>query len=365
MDVLSQIIKNNNFESIAILKALNKAHRYLGELKGVCQSMPNQQILINTLALQEAKDSSEIENIITTQDEIFKYQLHASNKNIAAKEVGQYSDAMNCVFQRLQTHNLITINTIVEAQKIIKGNDAGLRTQQGTTLFNEKSGEVVYTPPNPDELPELLKDLEQFINNIDIEPDLDPLIKMAIIHHQFESIHPFYDGNGRIGRIVNIVYLVQQGLLDTPILYLSRYINHNKSQYYQLLQTTRDEDKWSEWVLYMLCAVSKTAQSTIKLITKIKDLQQNYKHHIRSQCPKIYSQDLINNIFKHPYTKIAFLQEDLDVSRLTANRYLDQLVEENLLIKHKFGRENFYFNPQLIDLLSNTDELKSGFNLYD
>ncbi len=357
MNTLNQIVKNNTFESVAILKALNKAHRYLGELKGVCQSMPNQQILISTLALQEAKDSSEIENIITTQDELFKYQLQANNKNIAAKEVSQYSDAMNCVFQQLQTHNLITTNTIVEAQKIIKGNDAGLRTQQGTTLFNEKSGEVVYTPPNPDELPELLKDLEQFINNIDIEPDLDPLIKMAIIHHQFESIHPFYDGNGRIGRIVNIVYLVQQGLLDTPVLYLSRYINHNKAQYYHLLQTVRDEDKWQEWVLYMLSAVSKTAQSTIKLITNIKELQQSYKHRIRSQCPKVYSQDLINNIFKHPYTKIAFLQQDLGVSRLTANRYLEQLVEEDLLIKHKFGRENFYFNPQLINLLSNTENM--------
>ena len=357
MDTLNQIIKNNTFESVAILKALNKAHRYLGELKGVCQSMPNQQILINTLALQEAKDSSEIENIITTEDEIFKYQLQANNKNIAAKEVSQYSDAMNCIFKRLQDHSLITINTIVEAQKIIKGNDAGLRTQQGTTLFNEKTGKIVYTPPNPSELPGLLKDLEQFINNVDIKPDLDPLIKMAIIHHQFESIHPFYDGNGRIGRIVNIVYLVQQGLLDTPVLYLSRYINHNKGQYYQLLQTVRDEDRWSEWVLYMLSAVSKTAQSTIKLITKIKDLQQNYKHLIRKRCPKIYSQDLINNIFKHPYTKIAFLQQDLGISRLTANRYLDQLVREDLLVKRKFGRENFYFNPQLINLLSNTENM--------
>ena len=357
MDTLNQIIKNNTFESVAILKALNKAHRYLGELKGVCQSMPNQQILINTLALQEAKDSSEIENIITTEDEIFKYQLQANNKNIAAKEVSQYSDAMNCIFKRLQDHSLITINTIVEAQKIIKGNDAGLRTQQGTTLFNEKTGKIIYTPPNPSELPGLLKDLEQFINNVDIKPDLDPLIKMAIIHHQFESIHPFYDGNGRIGRIVNIVYLVQQGLLDTPVLYLSRYINHNKGQYYQLLQTVRDEDRWSEWVLYMLSAVSKTAQSTIKLITKIKDLQQNYKHLIRKRCPKIYSQGLINNIFKHPYTKIAFLQQDLGISRLTANRYLDQLVKEDLLVKRKFGRENFYFNPQLINLLTNTENM--------
>ncbi len=357
MHTLNHILKNNDFESIAVLKALNQAHRYLGELKGVCQSMPNQTMLIDTLALQEAKDSSEIENIITTQDEIFKYQLQTNKQNIAAKEVSQYSEAMHCVFKRLQMHNLITINTMVEAQQIIKGNEAGLRTQQGTALLNEQSGEIIYTPPNPSELPALLKDLEQFINNIDIEPALDPLIKMAIIHHQFESIHPFYDGNGRIGRILNIVYLVQQGLLDAPVLYLSRYINHNKTQYYHLLQAVRDEGKWQAWVLYMLSAISKTAQSAIKLITAIKNLQQNYKHRIRRQCPKIYSQDLMNNIFKHPYTKIAFLQQDLRVSRLTAHRYLAQLVAEELLIKHKFGRENYYFNPELIDLLKNTENM--------
>ncbi|SMM97649.1 MloA protein, putative [uncultured Candidatus Thioglobus sp.] len=353
--MIDDILNNNNFETIEILKALSVAHRYLGELKGLCQSMPNPAILIDSLSLQEAKDSSEIENIITTQDEIYKYRLQPNLINAATKEVENYIDSLHFFQQKLAENNLITVRTITDAQKIIKDNDAGVRVQIGTVLKNERTQKTIYIPPEPSELPKLLADLEKFINTKD---ELDPLIKMAIIHHQFESIHPFYDGNGRIGRIINIIYLMQQKLLDIPVLYLSRYINHNKSRYYALLQSVRDENAWQDWTVFMLNGVAKTAKNSLILVNDIRVLQQEYKKKIRNKCPKIYSQELINNLFKHPYTKISFLQEDLGASRVTAGRYLAELTQEGLLTKRKLGRENYYLNHQLIELLSNIENMK-------
>lgn len=355
MPYIADILKND-FETTAILKALSAAHRHLGELKGLCQSVPNPSILIDSLSLQEAQDSSEIENIITTQDEILKYRLQPNAANAATKEVSRYAEALTYCHKQLEGNNLITINAMIYAQKIIKGNEAGVRTQIGTVLRNDVTNEVVYTPPQPQDLQPLLSDLERFINSS--EAGLDPLIKMAIIHHQFESVHPFYDGNGRIGRIINIVYLLQQGLLDMPVLYLSRYINHNKDKYYQLLQSVRDAGDWQEWTIFMLNAVTRTAKDSIALINNIKQLQQEYKGIMKQKLGKIYSQELINNIFKHPYTKIAFLQEDLGVSRLTASRYLEKLTQEGLLMREKIGRENYYFNQKLVAILSNTKNMK-------
>jgi len=354
MYYIADILKND-FEAVPILKALGLAHRYLGELKGLCQSMPNSTILIDSLSLQEAQNSSEIENIITTQDEIYKYRLQPSSINVAAKEVENYVKSLLFFKDRLDENNLITVRTITHTQQIIKGNSAGVRTQTGTFLKNEITQETVYIPPEPGQLPELLRDLERFINTKD---ELDPLIKMAIIHHQFESIHPFYDGNGRIGRIINIIYLIQQGLLDMPVLYLSRYINHNKDSYYRLLQSVRDDKTWSEWVVFMLRAVAKTAQNSLVLVNDIKNLQQTYKQEIRSHFPKIYSQNLINNIFKHPYTKITFLQKDLNVSRVTASRYLEQLAKNGFLERYKLGREIYYLNNKLVALLINVKNMK-------
>lgn len=359
MHKLQYIVKNNNFETIQILKSLNNAHRYLGELKGKCQVIPNQSILLNTLVLQEAQDSSCVENIITTQDELFKYRLTPNDKNLAVKEVSRYYEALYFLFNQYTTNNLITINTITKAQQIITTNTAGIRKQIGTTLLNEQTNQIVYNPPPPNELQGLLTDLEGFING-GIATKLDAIIKMAIIHHQFESIHPFYDGNGRIGRIINIIYLVKEGLLDIPILYLSRYINHNKNDYYRLLQQVRATSNWEEWILFMIKGVEKTAINTIEVIDKINNLVQEYKHQIRDNRNKIYSQDLINNIFKHPYTKIKFLQQDLGVSRLTASSYLSQLTCDNLLTKRKLGRENYYINSKLVDILTKTKNLKNS-----
>ena len=355
MQLIADVLKND-FETPVILKELSLAHRFLGELKGLCQSIPNPAILIDSLSLQEAQDSSEIENIVTTQDDIFKYRLQSNTVNLAAKEVQNYVASLRYFQKKLNNNNLITINTIVEAQKIIKCNAAGIRTQSGTVLQNQTTQVVVYTPPEPNKLNALLSDLEQFINND--KTQLDPLIKMAIIHHQFESIHPFYDGNGRVGRIINIVYLMQQGLLDMPVLYLSRYINHNKNSYYGLLQTVRDDNAWQDWVVFLLKAVAKTAKNSLILINGIRELQQQHKNKIRHDFPKIYSQELINNIFKHPYTKVSFLQQDLGVSRLTAVRYLEQLRQGNLLKKRKLGRENYYLNHKLVVLLGTVESMR-------
>jgi Fic family protein len=353
MRYIADILKND-FETAPILKALSSAHRYLGELKGSCQSMPNPAILINSLSLQEAQDSSAIENIITTQDEIYKNRLQPDLINGAIKEVENYVKSLHFLQNELCNNNLITVRNIIHSQQIIKGNNAGLRKQTGTILKNETTQETIYTPPEPSQLLELLIDLEGFINTKD---ELDELIKMAIIHHQFESIHPFYDGNGRVGRIINIVYLMQQGLLDMPVLYLSRYINHNKGSYYHLLQSVRDDNTWEEWVVFMLRAVTETAKNSLVLVNGIKNLQHEYKQKIRNNCPKIYSQDLINSIFKHPYTKITFLQEDLSVSRLTASRYLELLTKNGFLEKYKRGRNVYYLNNKLCDLLMNVKNM--------
>jgi Fic family protein len=216
---------------------------------------------------------------------------------------------------------------------------------------------VVYTPPqHPDEIVALMKNLEEFINNDDMS-DLDPLVKMAIIHHQFESIHPFYDGNGRTGRIINILYLVKQELLKIPILYLSRYINENKATYYRLLQEVRDKDNWEDWIIFMLDGVEQTSKQTILLIEGIKKEMLNFKKRMRTERPKIYSQDLLNNLFRHPYTKIEFVMTELNVKRRTAAKYLDELVTIGLLDKHKIGRENYYINTALYTLLSNVKQL--------
>ncbi len=334
------------FETPAILKKLASSSRRLAELKGIAASIPNQGILINTLGLQEAKDSSAIENIVTTHDELFKDDvLPEAFANPAAKEVLRYRQALRVGFERVRGSGLLTVNHIIELQAELERNNAGFRKLPGTAL-KDGSGQTVYTPPqDPAEIVALMGDLERFIN----QPELfeaDPLIKMALIHHQFESIHPFYDGNGRTGRILNVLYLVKEGLLDIPVLYLSSHIVRTKADYYRLLQTVRDEDRWEEWVLYLLGAVENTAGQTISTIHAIKTALFDYKHRIRAGY-KFYSQDLINNLFTHPYTKIDFVQRDLQVSRLTATKYLDALAAGGFVKKQKIGRGNYYVNIAL------------------
>jgi len=339
-------------ETKAVLKSLPSAHAALAELKGIASTMPNQSILINTLGLQEAKDSSAIENIITTHDDLYKSELNLdSYKSLNAKEVQNYVAATKTGFDLITKSGRLTNRTILKIQEVLEGNKAGFRKLPGTTLKNTSTGEIIYTPPqDPDEIKDLMTNLEKFINDRELT-DFDPLVKMAIIHYQFESIHPFYDGNGRTGRIINILYLIQEKLQDLPILYLSSFIIKNKYDYYRLLQKVRTKNNWEEWLLFMIKAVDQTSRETIDLIIKIRELMMNYKRILRDNY-KFYSQDLLNNLFKHPYTKIEFIQRDLNVSRITAANYLNQLADDKLLTKKKLGTANFYINDPLFKLLS-------------
>jgi len=339
-------------ETKPVLKKLAGAHRALAELKGVTGIMPNQSILLSTLPVQEAKDSSAIENIITTDDELYKSDVAAKVfPTVAAKEVHNYAGALRSGYEKVKKTKLLTNGQILEIHEMLEAGSPGFRKMPGTVLKNEKTGEVVYSPPQEEaQIQRLMDNLEQFINESS-RSDLDPLVKMAIIHHQFESIHPFYDGNGRTGRIINILYLVLYGLLDAPVLYLSRYINQHKNEYYRLLQEVRTHGAWEKWVLYMLDGLEQTSLQTTQLIEAMRDLMQRHKHKMREELPKIYSQDFLNHLFRHPYTKIEFVMHELRIHRHTAKKYLDELIRLGMVAKHRIGKEDFYLNIDLFELL--------------
>ncbi len=350
--MLKKLPIEKDIETKSVLKKLASAHRALAELKGIVSTIPNENILINTLGLQEAKDSSAIENIITTHDDIYKANLNLEGfKSLNAKEVQNYISALKKGFALISRKKILTNNDIIEIQSELEKNKAGFRKLPGTALKNVTTGETVYTPPQEyDEIVDLMTNLEQFIND-DTMSDFDPLVKMAIIHYQFESIHPFYDGNGRTGRIINVLYLVMKDLLNLPILYLSRYIILNKGNYYKLLQEIRETDNWENWLLFMLDGIEQISKETIEVIREIRNLIFEYKNILRDNY-KFYSQDLLNNLFKHPYTKIEFIERDLGVSRITAAKYLNQLAKDGLLRKEKLGTGNYYINERLMGLLT-------------
>jgi len=338
-----------DFETKAILKKSISASRALANLNGVAKTIPNENIIINTLILQEAKDSSEIENIITTHDELYISTVDSSNISQATKEVNRYAKALKEGFAWVQEHKLLLIKHIVTIQSILENNDAGIRKQAGTVLKNAATGEVIFTPPQDEEsIKDLLANLEEYINTKD---EIDPLIKMAVIHYQFESIHPFYDGNGRTGRILNILYLVLSELLDIPILYLSRYITQHKTDYYRLLQEVRTKNNWQEWILYMLDGVEQTSLETIELINGIAGLMDKAKVEIKEKLPKMYSKDLVEILFMHPYTKIEFLIVSLGLHRDTASKYLRELENIGFLESIKIGRSKYFVNKALFDML--------------
>lgn len=357
----------HDLETKAVLKQLNLANKKLAELKGVALTIPNEDILINSLTLQEAKDSSEVENIVTTNDELYKAELDLMSNliNASTKEVLNYRQAIRLGFMTARKTKLLTLNDIKRIQQELECNDAGFRSVPGTKLKN-RFGETVYTPPQDKlEVEKLMVNLERYINDNSLQ-DIDPLIKMAIIHHQFESIHPFYDGNGRTGRIISILYLVINDLLDLPILYLSRYITHNKGTYYKLIQDIRDVGEnnvaeWEQWVLFMLKGVEETAKDTIQLVKGINKLMARYKQILRPLFGKQYKHELLNNLFFHPYTKIEFIEKDMMVQRKTATKYLDMIVEVGLLEKIKIWKTNYYINTALVDLFMNK-QIESELN---
>ena len=345
------LLRSERFETPTILKAVAAAGRQLAELKGVARSIPNEAILINTLSLQEAKDSSAIENIVTTHDELFRDAASPdAAASPAAKEVARYAEALRTGFASVLEHGLLTTAHMLRIQEVLEPTRAGFRKVPGTVL-KAATGDVVYTPPqHPDEIVQLMGDLERFVNEDGLFA-ADPLVKMALLHHQFESIHPFYDGNGRSGRIVCVLYLVKEGLLGLPILYLSRFIVATKADYYRLLQGVRDRDQWEDWVIYMLTAVEQTAAQGVTTIQDIGRALLDIKHQIRDRH-KFYSQDLINHLFMHPYTKISILERHLGVSPLTARKYLEALAADGILQKTRIGRSNYYINRRLFDILT-------------
>ena len=336
-------------ETKLVMKQLVKANKAVAELKGYSETIPNKHILINAITINEAKDSSAIENIITTHDDLYKALSETSKASTSAKEVINYRTALWLGYEQIQKREMLTTNMIVEIQSEIENNRAGIRKLPGTTLKNQSTGETIYTPPEGEkEIRDLLANLEKYIN--EDNDDIDPLIKLAVIHYQFECIHPFYDGNGRTGRIINILYLVLKKLLDSPILYLSRYINRNKAEYYRLLQEVRITESWEDWIVYILKGIEETAIETLELIKRISTEIVNMSKEIKERLPKIYSKELIDLLFFEFYTKTIFIEKGLNVSRNTAVSYLKALEKKGFLVSEKLGIERVYQNKRLYDM---------------
>ena len=339
-----------DLETIAVLKQLAKSNRALAELKGYAQTIPNKHILINAIIINEAKDSSEIENIITTHDDLYKAICEAKGASPSAKEVASYRTALWQGYELVKEQGILTTNMIIELQSIIEKNHSGIRKLPGTVLRNERTGVTIYTPPiGETEIRDLMSNLEKYINE---DPgEIDPLIKLAVIHYQFESIHPFYDGNGRTGRIINILYLILKELLDSPILYLSSYIIRNKQAYYKLLQEVRTLENWEGWIIYILAGIEQTAQETLKVVKRIKAEVATMSAEIKEKLPKLYSKELIDLLFYEFYTKTIYFEKALSVSRKTAVHYLTELEREGFLTSEKIGKERIYQNKRLYDLI--------------
>ncbi len=343
--------EREKIETIRILRQESKSAAALAELKGIAKSIPNQSILINAIVLQEAKDSSEIENIITSQDKLYKaLSINSAKTDPRTKEVINYRQALFFAYNILQKQEFISVNDIILIQKQLEENSAGIRALPGTVLKNEKTGEVIYVPPQGKD--EILELMDNFIHHYNVnENNISPLTLMAVLHAQFESIHPFYDGNGRTGRILNILYLIMNRLLDVPILYHSSYIIENKSDYYRTLNKINKSNEWEDFIVFMLKSIEKTSKHTIKKIKLILDLLDKHIQKVRKEAPKIYKKELLEIIFEQPYCKIEMIVKKLGVERKAASRYLQELEKIALLTSVKIGRENLYINTELMEIL--------------
>lgn len=340
----------NIWETIDVYKKLAEARAALSELKGRLPVIPNPLMLVNTLVLQEAKDSSTIENIFTTNDELYKaFSLSASVINPAAKEVLRYREALWNAFSKLNSDSDLSIELSVDIFKTITGKDEGIRSVQ---VFIGSSTSVVYTPPEPGSI--LTEKLNNWFDVLRNNKSIDPLIKMTMLHYQFEAIHPFSDGNGRTGRILNVLFLCSEKLIDLPVIYLSKYILQNKNDYYRLIRNVTENGEWTNWILYMLEAVKQTAAITLNKVNSIFESYLSVIDKVKSEAPDIYSHELIEVIFNQPYCKIAILEEKKIASRNTASKYLRRLESLGILEAEQVGRETLYKNKILIGILSNS-----------
>lgn len=343
---------NADFETKVILKKLISASRALSELKGAITNLPNPTLFIDTINLQEAQASSAIENIITTQDELFKASVAEKKyENHATKEVMHYKDALWFGVQQIEKRPIMTTNLFINLMQIIKENQSGIRNAPGTQLKNPSTGTVVYTPPEGENtIREKLKNLEDFIH---AEDNIDPLVRMAIIHYQFEAIHPFFDGNGRTGRIILLLYLKMTELLNLPALYLSDYIIQNKDHYYTNLRKVTEDGNWEDWIVYMLDMVEKTALKGRKQIAAIEELMNEMSKDIQRTLPKIYSKDLVELLFRLPYTKRSQLETAGIGTLKTVGNYLKELEAAGFLKSETVGKEKLYLNFRLLEVLQN------------
>ena len=339
-------------ETKKVLRQTISASIALAELKGVVNTLPNPEILLNAVILREAKASSEIENVITTQDKLYQaLSTKSIETDTSTKEVLRYREAVLAGFQSVRKKGFLNSNGIIEIQKILEENNAGIRKLPGTSLKNAATGKVIYTPPDHHEsILRLMKNFDEYLNGKD---DLPPLIKMAIQHYQFESIHPFYDGNGRTGRIINVLYLILHDLLEIPVLYLSKFIINNKSDYYRLLQEVRTNHNWEEWILFILRGVEETSKETILQIQKINTLFQSESEKIKLKIQRTFNKELLELLFEQPYCKIDYVVERLNVSRITASKYLKELKEIGILESKQVWKETLYINTKLFNLLKN------------
>jgi Fic family protein len=342
--------EQEKIESIKVLRQLVKSSVSLAELKGLTRTLPNPDILLNAVVLREARASSEIENVITTQDKLYQA---LSTKNMqadsATKEVLRYREAMLQGYRFIQKKGFLNTNAIIGIQTTLEENAAGIRKLPGTALRHSVTGDIIYTPPDRlDTIVRLMTNLDDYINDQD---GPSALIKMAVQHYQFESIHPFYDGNGRTGRILNVLYLILHQLIESPVLYLSSYIIAHKRDYYRLLQEVRTKGNWEEWILFMLIATEHTAKKTITQISQINELFSKIQNTVRKKSPKVYSKELVELLFEHPYSKIEYVTERLGVSRITASKYLRELERINVLKSKQAWKETLYVNTSLFELL--------------
>nr|WP_320136315.1 Fic family protein [uncultured Amphritea sp.] len=348
----------DSIETKAVLKACISARAAVAELKKAGELIPNQSMLINLLPLLEAKDSSEIENIVTTTDKLFQYALEDKGADHATKEALRYRTALYQGYIQLEGKPLCTA-TAIDVCSTLKHSEMDIRKVPGTFIGNQTTGEIIYTPPAGENvIRDLLTNWERFLHDDD---DIDPLIKMAVSHYQFEAIHPFYDGNGQTGRILNVLYLIECGLLTLPILYLSRFIVHNKQDYYRLLNQVTKDQNWEDWLLFTLKGVEQTAIWTSDKITAIRALMESTTDYVKAQLPKIYSHELVQLIFEQPYCRISNLVERDIAKRQTASTYLKQLVNIGVLQEINSGKEKLFVHPRLMTLMTKDSNSINAF----